>query len=736
MGKRIPIILGLILIALSVWLQVTSKPIAQHWLEQVENTAYDFQLRTRLATHKNIDPKNTSVAIIDIDDKSLRAEGRWPWSREKLGTLVRNLKADGVVVVAFDVIFPEDEDNIATIVLEELNKRKLLPPDQISSILTKIAPYFDADKQFSESLQQLDNVLAITFTPRKETEGSIGAPLLLLSTPADKSLAFFTLKGFISNIPILQQAAKSTGFINVFADEDGVIRRVPLLIRYKDGLYPSLALEAVRLYLLSDIKLVTARYGETKRLEGIQIGDYVIPTDAYSQVVIPFRGRSYTFPYYSATDVLKKKTPLGTFSGKIVFIGTTAVGLGDLKATAIQNIFPGVEVQASIADGILKNNFPHKPDWALGAELFSTVFLGLLFTFIFPFLGPRFLILLAVIIPTILLFFNNWLWEKTGFLLSILIPLLLVISIAMMNIIYGYFFEVRRRKRLREMFGQYVPEKHIDEMLHAQGSYALYGEDREMTVLFSDIRGFTTISEKLSATQIKTLLNQIFTPMTEIIFKHHGTIDKYVGDLIMSFWGAPLKDNSHARHAIMAALDMQKKLTELNTEFASQGWPLIEMGIGLNSGIMSVGDMGSKFRRNYTVLGDAVNLASRVEALTAHYGVNIIITENSKKNQTLFLCRQLDRVRVKGKKEGIQLYEVLSLIETATETQKEEVALSEAALTHYYQQQWNLAHELFSKLSAMYPQAKLYQIYLERIKVFEQTPPPADWDGVYTHTTK
>ena len=333
-------------------------------------------------------------------------------------------------------------------------------------------------------------------------------------------------------------------------------------------------------------------------------------------------------------------------SRKIIFVGTSATGLGDIKATAIENAFPGVEIQATIADGILSDNFSYKPPWSLGAEVFLTVVLGALFAWIFPYLGPRLLSIMIILIPMALMFANNELWEKSGLIISIFVPIVLTAVLALINMIYGYVFETRRREHLKEMFGQYVPSRHIVEMLTASGSagFGMYGEDREMTVLFADVRNFTMISENLSAAQLKELLNAFFTPMTEVIFKHRGTIDKYVGDLLMAFWGAPLRDKRHAQHAISAALDMQSKLKELRSALKESSGHEIHIGIGLNSGIMSVGDMGSKFRRNYTVLGDAVNLASRVESLTKYYGA--VMSDRIYGNESKdFYFPKIDRVR-------------------------------------------------------------------------------------------
>jgi adenylate cyclase len=731
-SKRIPFFLGFLLLAVAIWLQITSIGLIDHFITRLEDLAYDVQLRAYLLTQ----PKwESSVVIIDIDDKSLSKEGRWPWPRNKLGELVKHLQEAGVVVVAFDIIFPENQENIAEDVYQKLKQENLATP-AIEPLFKKISPHFNYDSQFAEALSKIDVVLGISFLPQVHTVGLLPSPAFELTTPQEKNLEFIIAPGYLANIPVLQTSAKSAGFINVFPDEDGIIRRVPILVRYQDKLYPSLALEAVRLFLLTKIKLVAAHYGDQLRLEALQVGDHIIPTDADSKVVITFRGKSFSFPYYSATDVLNNKIPPNALEGKIAFIGTSATGQGDLKATAVQNVFPGVEIQATIADNILTDNFSYKPAWALGAEIFLTIAIGLVCIFLFPYLGPRALSILIVVIPIVFIFSNTFLWEKTGLIISIFIPMLFCVLLAFINMFYGYLFETRKREKLKEMFGQYVPEKHIDEMLTSSTELALAGEDRELTVLFADIRNFTTLSEPLSASQLKEMLNEFFTPMTEIIFKFRGTIDKYIGDMIMAFWGAPLKDKHHARHAIIAALEMQKAVDKLKTVFSEKGWPEINIGVGLNTGLMSVGDMGSKFRRNYTVLGDTVNLASRVESLTKFYGAKIIVTEFTRANQSFFVFRKLDRVRVKGKTRGVEIYEPLGYAKKFPPALQKEIDLYHSALEYYFTHQWEKASALFAELAREKPHEKLYQLYLKRLNDFVENPPSADWDGVYTHLEK
>lgn len=733
MNKRIPILLGIILVFIALWMLVTPTKFVHTLIERLDHLGYDLELRARVLTEHLVPA--TPVAIVDIDDRSLKSEGRWPWSRDKLAELVNQMQQQGAAVMAFDIFFSEQETNIAEIVQDKLNEQHLLLPS-LADLLKKNASLFDTDSIFANSLMKNQAILAVGFLPRRQTENSLPPPLFTLSKQDQIQLDINKAFGYISNISILQKAAKGAGFINIFADSDGIIRHAPLLMEYQNGVYPAMALQAVLTFLGEEVSLITPTYNKTKKLEGIKLGDRIIPTDERGQVLIPFIGRSYTFPYYSATDVLHGNIPKDALLGKILFIGTSATGLGDLQATSIQSPFPGVEIQASLVNGMLLNSFSYIPAWTLGANLFLVFLFGLSAAFIFPYLGPRALGLFIIAFPPGLLIINSWFWEQTGLVLSLLVPVVLTLVIALLNIIYGYLFESRRREHLKEMFGQYVPEKHIDEMLRSAGSYGLHGEDREMSVLFADIRSFTTISEGMSAAELVEMLNTFFTPMTEIIFKHHGTIDKYVGDMIMAFWGAPLKDKNHARHVIESALEMQAQVKALHPIIAEHKWPEIKIGIGINSGMMSVGDMGSRFRRNYTVLGDSVNLASRVESLTKFYGVDIIATEFTEHDQTKFVFRKLDQVRVKGKKTGVSIYEVICLQTDLTPALSQELSSYQKALDYYFQQKWDDAFTLMTQLQQTYPDKKIYALYIKRINEFKQTVLPADWDGVYEHATK
>src|SRR3990167_925540 len=479
MRKWIPILLGFLLVVFTIWVMLTSEP--RKIVRRIDNLAYDLQLEAHIFTHQHALKENW-VAIVDIDDKSLKAIGHWPWPRNILAALVDKLQAQGAVIIALDVLFPEAENNAATLVLQELQQQKLLTPT-ITSLLNQTKPHFDNDAIFANALAKTSAVLGMTFTFQSQTTGALPPPLLTLSAEDSQQLQLIIANGYLSDIPILMQAAKYTGFLNVFPDRDGIIRRAPLVMEYQQGIYPSLALEAARLYLGQDIQLVTPLYDKTKQLEGIQFGQNIIPTDEDGQVLIPFIGKSYTFPYISAIDVLHDKVPADAFTGKIVFIGSSATGLGDLKATAIGTPYPGVEIQASLVQGILTNSFSYQPAWAFGAILVLVIVLCSVASVFFPFLGPRILCILILCIPPILFFIANSIWAATGLILSPLIPTFLFLAIAILNTLYGYLFESRRREYLKSMFGQYVPAKHIDEMLKHPGKDSLRGEDKEMTVL-------------------------------------------------------------------------------------------------------------------------------------------------------------------------------------------------------------------------------------------------------------
>ena len=536
----------------------------------------------------------------------------------------------------------------------------------------------------------------------------------------------------------MQQAAAFGGFFDADLDEDGILRRSPLLKRYGDKLYASLGLEAARAnYGGEAITINTVQVGDSLAVESVTLAGYNIPTDAEGRVIIPYRGTHPSFPYVSATDVLHGIVPKPTLEGTIVFVGTTAQGLLDMRATPMLAEYPGVEVHANIVSGILDHRFPVHPDWAEAADLIILLVLGVTLSLWLPRLSPLRALLLCVVLGVALIMLNMWLWNEQGLVMNIATPVILLFLLTLLNMAYGFLSESRQREFLKDKFGQYVPPAVVDEMIrHSGENFGFEGESREMTVLFSDIRNFTTISESLNANELKKILNDFFTPMTRIIFDRRGTIDKYVGDMVMAFWGAPLRDELHARRALDAAFDMLDKVEELKPVFKANGLPEVNIGIGLNTGMMNVGDMGSESRRAYTVIGDAVNLASRLESLTRFYGVKLIVGENTRKGQDHIVFRQVDLVRVKGKKEAVNIFEPVCYREQASAELLTEIDLYHEALALYFTRLWPDAEALFKRLQQQNPATLIYTIYLERIEALKNKNPGADWDGVYEQRKK
>ena len=361
---------------------------------------------------------------------------------------------------------------------------------------------------------------------------------------------------------------------------------------------------------------------------------------------------------------------------------------------------------------------------------------GVILSAVLPVLGPALLAVAAVVLVGVAVWSNFALWSLYRMDLSLTLILLLILALVVINTAYGFLSERLTRKTIKGMFDQYVPPAHIDAMLQNPEAYSFSGESREMTVLFADIRDFTSVSEALTATELKQLLNEFFTPVTGIIFEHNGTVDKYVGDMIMAFWGAPLEDRNHRANAVSAALRILAEVERLRVEFPLRGFPAINIGIGVNTGMMNVGDMGSVYRRAYTVLGDAVNLGSRLEGLTKFYGVKLLIGEETHHTLEGILCRLVDKVKVKGKDHAVRAYEPLCAMAEATPQLLADVSQYHAALDSYFAQRWDEAQERFEALHAIAPHALLYGIYLERIADLRVLDLPPDWDGSFQHLSK
>jgi adenylate cyclase len=677
-------------------------------LARLDGIIYDLRLTATLDDRQITDQ---TILIIDINEKSLAAEGRWPWSRQKVATMVNNLADAGVAVVAFDILFSEPERNPADSVTQHLEANNIVVPPS----LLEARAALDADAIFAASLDSTDVVLGILFQGDASiTQGEL--PFSVVKSDGISNLSKMTrisFNNYESNIKVLQTQTPGSGFINASYDDDGIIRRAALVAEYNGKFYPSLALETARLMTLTDsIDMEIAHVGNgIQQITGVKWGRELIETDSVGRVLIPYRGKRKSFPYISATDVVNGNFDPDMFEGAVVFVGTSAVGLGDLRTTPVGLTYPGVEIHANVLEGLLAPEIlPVQPGWWEAAVGGTLLILAIFCVFLFPTIGPL--------------------------SLSITTNLLLIFLVGMYNLSLGFFKSNSQKKMIKGIFDQYVPPAHIDKMLADPDSVNLDGERKVMTVLFSDIRSFTNISESLSASALKNLLNKYFNPITKSIFDHKGTIDKYVGDMVMAFWGAPLDDPQHAENALNAALDMQVITERLRGEFKILGLPEIHVGIGLNTGSMSVGDMGSEYRRSYTVLGDAVNLGARLESLTKFYGVECLVSEYTKEHCPSHVFRFIDRVKVKGKSEAVTIYEPLSKQQLAAPTLESESQLYEQAYEYYLDQDWSAAEQAFTKLINEFTDRKIYQLYLTRLSTLIEQPSTGRWDGVFTHTDK
>ena len=471
-------------------------------------------------------------------------------------------------------------------------------------------------------------------------------------------------------------------------------------------------------------------------LTGFQVADTRIPVDEFLNALIPYRGAFPKFRYISATDIIKGTLPEGDLNGKIAIVGTSAQGLLDLRSTPVGTAYPGVEVHANLISGFLDNRIKERSEYDSQVGAAFMLLFGVLITFLLPRLSPVMATLLILVVIGITFGANMYQWHYKNTVYSIALFLMMLIVLYVYNMAFGFFVEARSKRAIMSRFGEYVPKELVTEMAKNPEDYSMKGESREMTVLFSDVRDFTSISEGLTPDQLKDLMNTYLTDMTEVIQKERGTIDKYIGDAIMAFWGAPVPDQDHPKQALIAALAMQKVVRECGPAFQKRGWPVIHVGVGLNCGKMSVGDMGSKFRRAYTVMGDSVNLASRLESLTKGYGVGTLVSENIVIAAPIAVFREIDRVIVKGKHEPVSIFEPMGLLGQVGDQVIDETDRFHKVLQRYRGQEWDEAERLLKTLLYSSPDAKLYKVYLERIKFFRAEPPGGNWDGVFTFTTK
>ena len=678
------------------------------------------------------------IVILDIDEKSLGEIGRWPWSRKLLAETVAKLfDRHGIAVLGFDVVFAERDPSSGIDALDALAQGELKPATAFQQAYRELRPKLDNDALFAAAIKGRPVVLGYYFNSRDNAvrANALPEPVLPKGSFAGRDVAFYSWKGYTGNLPIYQQSAAAAGHFNPAVDADGVSRRVPMLLEFDGAYYEPLSLAVLRTY----VKVQTGAAPEVRpgypergnSLESLQVGPYVIPVDEHAAALIPYRGRQGTFQYVSLADVVNDRIAPNALKGRIALVGTSAPALLDLRATPVDGAFPGVEIHANLIAGMIDGSVRQTPAYTIGADVTILTFAGIALALLIPMLSAVWATVAAAVALLLVTAVNVAFWQG-GVVLPLAGGVLMVAALYTVNMAYGYFVESRSKRQLAGRFGEYVPPELVDRMARDPGKYDMMPKDAPLSILFCDVRGFTSISESLKPAELREYINEYLTAMSAIIrARHRGTLDKYIGDAIMAFWGAPVEDPDHARNAVRAALDMQKECAALNARFAARGWPALKIGIGIESGMVRVGDMGSQIRRAYTAMGDAVNVASRLEGRTKHYGVDILVGETTRRQVGEIAWREVDRIKVKGKDRVVTVFEPLPI-----EVDREELHLWSQTLRAYRAAQWDQADVNLLNLQRANPQSTLYKAFSDIVTDRRRNPPSADWDGVTVFSEK
>lgn len=717
------------------------------FIDTIENKVLDFRFIVRGTT-----PPGDEVVIIAIDEKTLDELGRWPFPRRYFVEVAENLNNWGIRVLGFDMIFSEPDVYSGITTVDYIEKHIL----SILEFDTKLTLFFaeartdlDSDYHFAKELrrtpevvlgyffhQNKDEIAHLTDEEIEEYIKSIYKSKFMAvryDSETAKRTAF--RQGLLPepNIPIISDAADGFGYFNVFPDNDGTIRWTTLALKSGEVFYPSFALETARAYLgTPQPELFVGDDGAYK----IQLGDIEIPVNSRGEMLINYRGSFRTFPYYSFTDVYHGRLSAEDFENKIAIIGTVAVGTYDLRVTPLGSDYPGMEINANIIDNILHQNFLSVPRWEPYLNLLVVLLFGVLLGFILPRVNAWQGAILSLVLVMVWIGFAEFMFRQKSAWIMIMLPLITIALAYTTLTLIRYIIVERAGRQIKSAFEFYVPEAVVDEIIKDPAKLTLGGDRKDVSILFSDIAGFTTFSENLSPEELVHILNEYLTAMTDVVFTHRGLLDKYIGDAIMAVYGAPLEQPDHHLKACLSALDMMTELGHLQKKWEKEGRPKLEIRIGINSGFAAVGNMGSEKRFDYTVMGDNVNLASRLEGINKIYGTNIIISEFTYEHvNQLILCRELDLVRVKGKTKPVTIYEVLGRHNGDTEIQTL-VHLFEKGMAAARERDWDVALAIFKEVHVQFPDDKPTTLYLDRITEAKHNPPDADWDGVFDIKTK
>ena len=698
------------------------------------------------------DPQST-VVIAAVDEKSIDEQGKWVWPRRKFADLVARLSDAGVRAIAFDIGFIDeapsaDWDEIAAI-RKNLHKNGL-DNNQAAFCIREIINLFDADQQLTDAFEASDTpiVLGYFFQVDRHQAAHIPAPeierqLRNVQTSRIRQVRYASEAAFhapfmevaVPNAPVpgVAEAAPYSGFFNMMPDMDGVVRWMPGTLRLREGFYANLSLMTLSAYHASPLIFHVGDNGAI----GYQIGDLFIPTDELGRIMINYRGANQTFPHISVTDILEDRVPAEQLKDKIVIVGVTAVGVFDLRVTPFDNVFTGVEVHANIIDSALTGDFLHHPAWGFlwGAAAMLTA----------GFLAGTAVFRLNVIAAGLLvagllggyICLCGFLFSQYGIVLNIVYPAVVIVIVYISTSALRYLREERQKRFIRNAFSTYLSPSVVKQLIESPDKLALGGEKREITAFFSDVEGFTSISERLSPEALVELLNEFLTETTEILLAHKGTVDKFEGDAIIAMFGAPLSLDHHADAACRASIEMQKRLDVLRGKWENEKHFTIRMRIGMCSGPAVVGNMGSKNRMDYTMMGDTVNTAARLEGINKYYGTYTMISQSTRENLGAdILTRRVDITNVDGKNEPVTIYELVGFREDTDAGTAQAISAYEKGFDAYLSRQWDKAIEFFNAVLSINPEDRASRLMIERCRAYQSEPPPDGWSGAFIMHSK
>ncbi len=720
------------LLLIAAWVSLRDVPI----VDQLRNLVFDSYQRQRPRDYRGDLP----VRIVDIDEASLKRLGQWPWPRDLMARLVDRLGELGAATVALDIIFAEPDRfspaNLARVWQDH---------PELAALRAGLAQMPDSDGVLAESLARTPSVTAFALSDA----GQSSAPELKrgFAAAGDDPLLFVPrFRGAVTTLPAIEAAAAGNGATNYIPDVDNTVRRTPMLLALNDTLYPSFAAEALR--VAQGVGSYTVKssgasketgFGESTGIAMVRIGDAIVPTDATGRMLLHDAGHVRE-RFISAWRVLEADFDGKEIAGMITLVGSTAEALKDIKTTPLAAVIPGVEIHAQVIEQILAKDFLHRPDWFQAAETLAFVLLGIVLILAIRYAGALWSLLITVIASAAAIAVSWYGFARLDYLIDPLFPCLVILLVYLSSSLLAYLKTEQEKRFVRNAFSRYMSPVLVDQLSRHPELLALGGRMRNLTILFSDIRGFTRIAEELDPQELTRLINRFLTPLTNVIQRSGGFVDKYMGDCVMAFWNAPLDVPGHGRLALEMRAALERLNETLKAEAAAAGRKPIVLaaGMGLNSGRACVGNMGSEQRFDYSVIGDAANIASRLEGLSRAYGVDIVVGEDTAREAPDLALLELDQVRVKGRDTPLRVFTLIGDAQVAASSAFQQVKEVHATLLAAYRRRdWAAAQVALSFCRPLAPTlAALYDVYEQRIAEFEISPAPPDWDGVFVATTK